>query len=97
MKTNSRPVPAVRIQRGQVQPVKQSNHQLTFERFLQLVDKINTGIRQTATDSHEVNPESKFAAVLFHRGNDLSMHMYGAGFRINIEMVETGNEEGGQS
>lgn len=93
MKTNTRPVTAVRIVRGQAHPVKQSNHQLTFERFLQLVDKINTGIRQTATDSNEENPESKFAAVMFNRGNDVSLHLYGAGFRVNIEIVETGNQD----
>ena len=97
MKTNTRPVPAIRIQRGQAHPVKQSNHQLSLERFLKLVEKIAGGIKDTATQSSELNHGSRFAAVMFDRGNDASFHLYGAGFRVSIEMVETNLQEGGQS
>lgn len=97
MKTTIRPVPAVRIQRGQAQPVKQSNHQLSLERFLKLVEKITGGIKETATQSSKLNHGSQFAAVMFDRGNDASFHLYGAGFRVSIEMVETNSQKGAQS
>lgn len=81
---------AIRVRRGQEKPVEQSNHVLGFERFQKLIDRICAGMQEMASEVHTSSPEERFAAVMFDRGTKQGMHLYGDGFRISIEMAETG-------
>ena len=97
MKTNTPAASraAIRVRRGKSQDVKQSNHQLGYDRFKNLLEKICVGMQEMASDVHASNPEERFAAVMFDRGNKQGLHLYGYGFRISIDMEELPERKGG--
>ena len=86
---------AIRVRRGKVKPVEQSNHMLGLKRFQKLIDRICTGMQEMASEVHASSPEEHFAAVMFDHGNKQGVNLYGSGFRISIEMVETGAAKNG--